>query len=329
MGGGDHGLPDLTAPATGPVARSATRPATRGPAFVGLARLLMGLAGVGGLGACTALAAGCSSSASDDGTGADAAPEAEVEEASTPDAAGDAAAGDAADADADAGDAADVDAAKPDADAGAKYCLSLVPTPRFCDDFDDGDLTNDWTTSAFVPGAVAALDPTSFTSGPASFHVLTPATNATASNNALVRLTMFAAVSHPKLSFSAFLPAVTFTKGAIAIARLDVALNHLFTLYLRDRDPVAPTAILEEYVGGTTTRHLLTTLPPINAWTRIALDLDLANGQANVSFDAQKALDAEPIAALAGSEATVRLGAIIDGPADAFDARFDDVVVDY
>ncbi len=74
---------------------------------------------------------------------------------------------------------------------------------------------------------------------------------------------------------------------------------------------------------------MLTTLPPAGVWTRVALDLDLVGGKANVSFGANKALVAAPISVLTGTEATVRIGAIIDGPADAFEARFDDVTVDY
>jgi hypothetical protein len=294
----------------------------------GLLFAALAVTGAGAAGLGVAAIAGCSASSSsaeeDDGADAAAPPDGGEAAPSEGDARLDATdAGDARDA----GDAAD--ARPPPAEAGTGFCVTRMPVPRFCDDFDDGDLTNDWTQTAFVPGSTATLDGTSFTSGPASFHVTTPATNALAANNALLRLTMFAAVTHPKLSFRTFLPAATFTKGAIAIARLDVSLSHVFTLYLRDMDATAPAASLEEYVSGTTTRHLLTKVPAINAWTQVVLDVDLTNGKANVSFDAQKALDDESVTALAGSEATLRIGAIIDGPADAFDVRFDDVVLDY
>ena len=93
------------------------------------------------------------------------------------------------------------------------------------------------------------------------------------------------------------------------------------------RPATSPT--LEEYVGGVITEHMLTALPPIGVWTRVTLDLDLANGKASVSFGAQKALDAVAITPTAGSEATVRIGAIIDGPSDTFEAHFDDVIVDF
>ena len=281
------------------------------------------------LGVCTgaAMAAGvaaCSSSspAGADDAGLDVATEPDLPDTAPP----------ARDAATDTSEAADAaDATKPPVEGGAPYCASLVPQPRFCDDFDDGDLTNDWTQTAFAPGSTNELDVTSFTSGPTSYHVKTPASAAAASGNALLRLTQIAAVAHPKLSFSAFLPAVTFTKGSVAIATLDVSLSHFFTLYLRDIDGAAPAATLKEYVGGGggTTRHVLTKLPPVNAWSRITIDLDLTNGKANVSFDAQEALVDEPITAVVGSEATVRIGVIIDGPADAFEARFDDVVLTY
>lgn len=225
-------------------------------------------------------------------------------------------------------DAAD---ARPDApDAGLGYCRSLTPKPKFCDDFDDGDLTNDWDQATAIGGSVMDLDDSSWRSSPFSFHVLTKALPAASSGNVLLRKTVLGNVGQARLAFSAFFPTVTLTKGAIAIATLDVSLNHFFTLNLRDQDGTAPAASLEEYVGGTFTRHLLTRLPPAGAWTRIVIDLDFVNGRANVSFDASKALDAEPITALVGTETTVRLGGVyVEGPSDVFEARFDDVVIDF
>jgi hypothetical protein len=209
------------------------------------------------------------------------------------------------------------------------YCASLVPAPKFCDDFDDGDLTDDWTQSAVTPGSLFELDTSSSTSAPASFHVVALPTMAAASNNVLLRSTMFGAVKHGRLAFSLFVPSVTFTKGAIAIAQFHVTLDDVYTLYLRGPDDAANIPMLEEVVAGTVTRHMLTKLPPVGVWTRVTIDLDLTAGKASVTFDAQKALDAAPIAVFAGTEATVRLGGIIDGPSDKFEARFDDVVIDF
>jgi hypothetical protein len=267
--------------------------------------------------ACGALGFGCGSSGTpvesepDPDAGADAAPPAD---GPTPE----------LDAGPDAADARN-DAVVP----GGRWCTKLSPAPRFCDDFDDGDLTNDWTQSAAPAGAVLELDDSMSTSAPASFHVIAKPVMVAAANNVLLRTTMFGAVKHGKLAFSLFLPSVTFTKGAIAIAQFYVTLNDVYTLYLRGPDDAANIPMLEELVAGVVTRHMLTALPAAGAWTRVMIDLDLTGGKATVAFGAQKALDAVPITTLAGSEATVRLGAIIDGPADQFEARFDDVIVDY
>lgn len=248
---------------------------------------------------------------------------------------------DVPDADADAQIAPD--STMPELDAGAAdagdarndavgprgpYCATLVPKPRFCDDFDHGNLTSEWTSSAATNGSVFELDESSSTSPPASFHFIARPEMAATANNVLLRKTMFGAVTHGKLAFSAFLPTVTFAKGAIAIAQFYVNLDDVFTLYLRSPNDAAPAAELEEYVGATRTVHPLTKLPPTGVWTRIAIDLDLANGKAAVMFDATNALDAT-IAKGAGSEATVRVGAIVDGPADGFEARIDDVIIDF
>jgi hypothetical protein len=240
------------------------------------------------------------------------------------------------DASSDAGPDAGPDAAdaKPDVVVPpAHFCAGLAPAPKFCDDFDDGDLTNNWTQFAAQPGSVFELDNSTSTSAPASFHLIAMAEMAAASNNVLLRTTMFPAVNqtvnHGKLAFSTLLPSVTFTMGAIAIAKFHITLNDSYTLFLRGPDAAGNIATLEENVGGVTTEHMLTSLPPIGVWTRVTVDLDLVNGKASVSFGAQKALDAAAITPGAGSEATVRIGAIIDGPSDKFEAHFDDVVVDF
>jgi hypothetical protein len=212
---------------------------------------------------------------------------------------------------------------------GDRFCTKLTPVPRFCDDFDDGDLTNDWTQFVAPAGSVFELDPSSSTSAPASFHVVAKATAAAAANNVLLRSTMLGVVKHAKLAFDVFLPSVTFTKGTFAIAQFYANLDDAYTLYLRGPDDAGNVALLEAYVGGVTTRHTLTKLPPVATWTRVTIDLDLVGGNASVWYGAYKALDAAPYSALTGTEATVRIGAIVDGPADAFEARFDDVVIDY
>lgn len=231
----------------------------------------------------------------------------------------------------DAGDAGDAgDARKDVLTPPSGYCAGLVPKPRFCDDFDDGDLKNNWDQATAVAPTLIDLDDAVFASAPLSFYVLTQKVPVGSIGNASLRKSVFGNVSRVNLGFSAHFTTSTITKGLVAIATLDVSLSHFFTLYLRDGDPVAPAAILEEQVNGTLTRHLLTRLPPAGTWARIVIDLDLTVGRANVSFGGQKALDAEPITPLVGTEATVRVGAVyLYGAADPFEAHFDDVVVDF
>ena len=231
--------------------------------------------------------------------------------------------------DLDAGPDTGADAKKDGPPLPTGYCAKLVPSPKFCDDFDDGELMGLWTANAVQSGTID-LDESNATSAPGSFLAQTKALTV-GSASAGLRKTILptVAVSRATLSFSAFLPVVNLTKGSVAIATLDVSTNHYFTLNLRDKDAV-PAASLEEFVGGSMTRHVLTKLPPAGVWTRVTIDVNLTTGKAVVSFDAVKALDAEPIMAVPGSEATVRIGALyIEGPADAFKANFDDVVVDF
>lgn len=225
-----------------------------------------------------------------------------------------------------------VDGAKDGSNPAQGYCARLTPKPKFCDDFDDGDLTNNWDQVTVINGnSEIDLDPLSYTSPPASFAVGSRTLiGVNELGHASLRSTVVGSVSHPKLSFSAFYPIVALTKGVVAIATLDVSNNHFFTLYLRDGDMTSPGPALEESNNGVTTRHPLTKLPPAGVWTRIIIDLDFVAGVANVSFGADKALDAEPIAAVPGTEATIRIGAVyVFSPTDAFSAGYDDVVLDF
>lgn len=228
---------------------------------------------------------------------------------------------------------------KPDTriDAGPGYCSGLSPRPKFCDDFDDGNLANGWSVQNVAGGAVMDLDISGFTSAPYAMAIVTPAMNAGQFAPAALRAERIAPARHVTYSFSAYFvtdPAVT--KGALAIAGLDVRSagpGHYFTLYLRDdpQDGIStPAAVFEEIEGATTTRFPLAALPPMGAWTRIVIDIDLDAAKANVTFGAVKVVDNVTIGTTGGAEATFRLGAVYNyGPADMVEARFDDVVVDF
>jgi len=276
--------------------------------------------------AATAGAAACGGSSGDTpDPGADAAPEASSIPGS-----------DGGPTDPDAAPASDAgaDSGPPvRADAGPG-CAALSPPARFCDDFDDGDVADDWTIANVLNGSALDLDTAGgAVSAPASMRVTTKAVAAMSTAPAHLRHTVFGAVNHATLSFWAlFTTSPAITKGAVAIATLDVTTSHFFTLWLRDapQDGSDPAAVLEEINGATITRTPLTKLPPMGAWTRVVIDLDLVAGKASVSFDADRAVDAAPIAAVPGTEATFRVGAVyVFGPADPLQASFDDVIVDF
>jgi hypothetical protein len=230
---------------------------------------------------------------------------------------------------------ADAGSDAPDAapDAGPGFCASLSPAPKFCDDFDDGDLADDWTVSTARAGfSRLLLDTAEVKSAPASLRAESNAIASVGdSANASLRKTVLVASSHIRLAWSAKLPVTSITTGAVAICGVDVALNRFYTLWLRDEDAASPSAsLVEEIDGAVTARHVLGQPPPAGAWTRIAVDLDLANGRASVSFDGAKALDSVAITPGAGSEVTVRLGNVyVKGPQPKFVGNYDDVVLDW
>jgi hypothetical protein len=229
-------------------------------------------------------------------------PDAEVliEEAGTPDTG-------TADADADAG-----------ADAG--------PTPTgevFADDFEDAELDDDWDVVNVCIGCSATVDQGALLAKTKSVVNMETAF-------AHVRTTVNGAPTHVRLSFDATFPSVTLTKGTLAIATVDVSQSHFFSLYLRDTDMDAPAASLDEEGGPSPKRHLLTSLPPAGTKTRVVIDIDLGAGTASVSFGDSVVLANDPIGASIADDPTIRVGLMyVYGPQDPFEARFDDVSLEY
>ncbi len=217
-------------------------------------------------------------------------------------------------------------------DASAKgFCATRSPVAKFCDDFDDGVLEDDWDMRTVLNGE-PALDTTSATSIPASFAVGTLPLDKNESAHVHLRKTANGTpTGHVVLAFDMMLATTTFTKGAIAVATLDVSPNHFFTLYLRDGDPDAPAATLEESdPSAVTTRHVLAKLPAVNVWTHVTIDIDIAAAKASVLWGTEKVLDEAPIVSAPSSDPTIRIGAVyVYGPADPFEARFDDVTLDF
>ncbi len=225
----------------------------------------------------------------------------------------------------------------PDGDAApaSGFCqlVKAGPNVRFCDDFDDVGRTEPkthWDVQTVLNG-IPELDTSIASSKPASFRASTAPVDLGESAHVHLRVTSKGSpASFVKLSFAVFVPTATFASGAIAIATLDVSQNHFFTLFLRDRDPDAPAVTLEEVAGAVTTRHVLSKPLPSSQWIVVTIAIDLAASKASVLFGSQSALDGASITSAPSSDPTIRVGAVyVYGPADAFEASFDDVVLEH
>ncbi len=224
------------------------------------------------------------------------------------------------------------DAADANVDAGSRFCASLSPAPRFCDDFDDVDpMTKKWDQQTYLPGISAlSIDETQFTSAPASLLVTTMARPAGEGSVGSLRKTVNGTPLRAKLVFSMRASATTWTQGAYSVANIDASNDHFYTLYFRDDDFAnGQKASLKETVGSTDTYHPLSKVPPPNVWTRITVELDAEAGKATVLYGAETVLDAT-IASFTMSDPTFRVGSpYMIGPTDAWNVNDDDVVFDF
>jgi hypothetical protein len=207
---------------------------------------------------------------------------------------------------------------------------SARPSVRFCDDFEDGDVSNDWTVTNAAPSGGALVDLSlQARSGMYALYATTEATGQDMQATASLRKTVAGATTRAELSFALFLPTTSVGKGAVALATLDVTTSHFFTLNLRDADPDAPGPSLEETKAAGTTRRKLASAPRAGAWTRVTISLDLGAGKADVAYDGVKVLEGAPIAAGPGTEATFRVGAVyVTGPTPKIEVVVDDVLLE-
>lgn len=215
-----------------------------------------------------------------------------------------------------------------DADVGRSFCAHRTPRAAFCDDFDDlGTLGARWDVLEPSPPGVASTDLTSFVSAPASLGVLTRRLGMGELGSILLRKTIKGTASRVVLAFDYYGDAVQ-KDGTLAIATLDLSLDHLLTLYLRDDDPSAPGPTLTELPPlGTFVEKNPLPVPPAGAWTHIVVDADAAHGRVTVTYAGAVVLDVG-IARGAALDPTIRVGALVSGAAAPYAVRFDDVTVD-
>lgn len=215
------------------------------------------------------------------------------------------------------------------ADGGASgFCATRTPRPAFCDDFDRGALGATWDVLERGAPQQASLDTVTFLSPPAAFAVTPPRLAAGELGATLLRRTVKGTARRFVFGFAVRADAPP-TDGTLAIATLDLALDHLLTLYLRDDDPVSPGPSLAEAApgAGAIVRTRLASAPPAGVWTRVELDVDAAAGHAVVRIAGAVVLSA-PVSRASAVDPTIRVGALVTGPADAYGLRFDDVTLD-
>jgi hypothetical protein len=214
-------------------------------------------------------------------------------------------------------------------EAGTGFCAGLSPKPRFCDDFDDGVLANGWDQLTVIAGSSAEIDTAVLRSAPGAFAALT---RAAASNDAAhvhIRKSLAGTPTVARMEMSLHMSDTAPTTGAVAIATLDVATNHLFTLYLRDDDPTTPAPALVEIAGATRSRIVLPSVPTPSTWTRVAIEVDLAAAKARVRYDGALVVEGDISATPAALDPTFRVGVYAFGPLPSLVTRFDDVVFDF
>ena len=227
-------------------------------------------------------------------------------------------------------DSGDAHAPRDGAEVGAPtWCDTRVPAPVFCDDFDRGELGARWDFFLKSPPGTAALDFTDARSSPNALTIVTGKIADAEFGSILLRKTVGGSPIRARLGFDVRVDA-TQTSGTLAIATLDLATDHLLTLYLRDDNPGSPgPALVEVPPGGAPpVRNALPVVPAVGQWTRVELDVDAAAGKATVRFDGKTILDGVALAAGATTKPTVRVGVLCSGPADPYAFRFDNVALD-
>jgi hypothetical protein len=217
--------------------------------------------------------------------------------------------------------------AAPDGPIFTGYCATVSPKPRFCDSFDDGVLANGWDQQTVLNGQLT-LETGMFRSGPASLAVDTGMLMMMENANVSLRTTVGGAGNRVRFAVSVYFSQVTFAQGVFGFATVDVSATHYFNLWLRDLN-ATPAAVLEELDGATVTRNVLTSLPAAQIWSRLEVDLDLAGGTGTLKWDGATAWSGA-IAAKPALDPTIRIGAVyVNGPAPAFSALYDDLVLDF
>jgi hypothetical protein len=254
------------------------------------------------------------------------APDAGASEA-TPDAASDSA--DAAMDDAAAVTPAD---AGPPSDAGATWCVEHASPVTFdCHDFDDAASPLAGFTSHFFSGNFASVTSTDYAPGsaPSSLLIATPALDG---GSSAINQFNDVLLYHDKLELAFSLKLVSYDSNAgdVSLFRVSYQDNGWAeTLDLR-----GSTATLNEVWplsnGGTGRAAHGVTMPPLDAWTRIDLVVDLGAHTQSLTYDGASALSGSSISNPTQSNPALFVQSglnYLGGPAKPMSIYNDDIVV--
>jgi hypothetical protein len=222
-----------------------------------------------------------------------------------------------------AGDARHVVDASTDAAAG--YCKALQPAPTFCEDFDEGSLSQGWTSQYTYGGGALSLDPHVFVSPPASALAVIPAEMGEDYGQAVLNVQFEQTFMTADVDFDYICSEVDDTT-VLVVAWSSYTLNLAFnTTNVEVAEELNPSGSesnmwLFAQVPAGSPLHVSVTLSTVDTGT---------GGQINVYFNhsttaaIEQALDSPPIA----SPVQFDFGAVYSQGA-GWNANFDNIVVD-
>jgi hypothetical protein len=220
-----------------------------------------------------------------------------------------------------------------DADA---FCTSLLPSPTFCDDFDENPIGFDWAAPNLVSGAARVFDSTTFTSSPHSLYFTLPQLDGgQVQSIANQRKDFMGTLSGIMVAFAVRVDAMASgtAAGLAAIHGVDTQGGLLELRFIQTSSGGADLSEARNPGTGFTYRSYgLNRYPLSGQWTRVSFDLGFGPGNvatASATIDGVEALAPTPLqASMAPQPLSVVLGFGYVSPSlGGWKAHYDDVTV--
>jgi hypothetical protein len=220
-----------------------------------------------------------------------------------------------------------------DAEAGTLgFCAALPTKPKFCEDFDEGLFSAQFSNVQQNNGTCAASSAAS-RSAPSSFLAQVPASDAGAGSAFMSRLFVggasrvdyafdFRAEAWPTAGKSVVVAGIIIDEGLPS--------QHTLSFYVTDSYAAVEEIFLQNNMNKYVD-HALITHPLLNQWTRVAIALDLQARTAAVTLDGATALGSTALDASWGTGVpSIDLGiSYVATTAMGSTMRYDNVVCDF